>query len=43
MENLPKTKKRLKADFLLVILVAGGGVSNTMIFIGNFRVIKGLT
>ena len=31
------------ADFLLIILVAEGGISITMIMIGNFRVIKGLT
>ena len=44
MENLPKTKKPgLIADFLVIVLVAGWGVSTRMIMIGNLRVIKGLT
>ena len=44
MENLPKTKKpRLVADFTLDHTGGWGGVSSTMIMIGNFRVIKGLT
>ena len=29
--------------FLLVMMVYGGGVSNRMIMVGNFRVIKALT
>ena len=44
MEYLSKTKDpRLIADFLLIILVAGEGVSSKMITIGYFGVIKGLT
>ena len=45
MEILPKTKKsRLISDFYLDHTGGwGGGVSSTMIMIGNFRVIKGLT
>ena len=43
MENLLKTKKlRLIIDWLLVILLSGGGVSKKMIMIGSFRDIKGL-
>ena len=44
-KNLPQTKKiRLGADFSLDHTGGwGGGVSNTMIMIGNFRVIKELT
>ena len=43
---MPKTKKlRLIADFSLGSTGGwgGGGVSSTMIMIGNFSVIKGLT
>ena len=41
MENLPKTKKILIADSSLGNTGGlGGGVSNTMMMIGNFRVIK---
>ena len=44
MEYWPKTKKQdLYMILLLIILVTGGGVSNAIIMIGNFRVIKGLT
>ena len=44
MEITPKTKKGLTADFNLNHTGGwGGGVSNTMIMIGNFRNIKGLT
>ena len=45
MEITPKTKKiRLGADFSLEHTGGwGGGVSNTMIMIGHFRNIKGLT
>ena len=45
MEITPKTKKRLTADFNLDHTGdwGVGGVSNTMIMIGNFRNIKGLT
>ena len=44
MEITPKTKKRLIADLSLDHTGGwGGGVSNTMIMIGNFRNIKGLT
>ena len=54
-KNLPKTKNlkmgithktkkiRLGADFSLDHTGDWGGVSNTMIMIGNFRNIKGLT
>ena len=45
MEHLLKTKKtRLIADFALDHTSGWrGGISNTMIMIGNFKVIKGLT
>ena len=44
MEYLPKTKNpRLIAYFTLDNTTGWGGVSNRMIMIGNFRVIKGLT
>ena len=44
MENLPQTKKpRLVADFTIDHTGGWEGVSNKMIMIGNFRVIKGLT
>ena len=44
MEITLKTKKRLAADFNHDHTGGwGGGVSNTMIMIGNFRNIKGLT
>ena len=44
MENLPETKKtRLISDFSLDPTSGWGGVSSTMIIIGNFRVIKGIT
>ena len=43
MEITPKTKKRLIADLSLDHTGGCGGVSNTMIIIGNFINIKGLT
>ena len=45
MEYLPRTKKpSLVADFTLDRTGGrGGGISNRIIMIGNFRVIKGLT
>ena len=44
MENLPKIKKRPTADLSPGNAGGWGGViSGTMLVIGNFRVIKGLT
>ena len=43
MEILPRTKKpRLVADFTFGSAGGWGGVSDRMIIIGNFIVIKGL-
>ena len=43
MENLRNIKKRPTADLSLGNIGGWGGELRTMVMIGNFRVIKGLT